>query len=294
LVSARKQLGDLGEVGEEEFEGGEHSDDEIGVKEEDIKLEFDRARSLHENMQEMYKVQTNPLYPGQIFCIDPVYTNINEESGEESEGGNDCSELDDEEEAEFIRKLRDLQVKFEASKGPKQRVEQSMQQHDLHIRQDSEISFKKRRLQEELQSTKLEFCKRRLQKLQNLTTDEKDNFSYLFNGLLRVKDEEDNDPIEMVSQNVPKTLEKQKNKILKRRETNIPDNVKLIHPAHDNFNLVFNIMLGIKKSIDSTLDIPMIDLSDKDYRIKCSYQIAPFTTDPKDMIKSCIFYDYAP
>lgn len=31
-----------------------------------------------------------------------------------------------------------------------------------------------------------------------------------------------------------------------------------IHPAHENFNMVFNIMLGIKKAVDSALDIPLL------------------------------------
>jgi hypothetical protein len=71
--------------------------------------------------------------------------------------------------------------------------------------------------------------------------------------------------------------------------------VKLIHPAHENFNLVFNIMLGIKKAIDSTLDIPMLEPTEKDLNIKCKYELAPFrTSNNKDNIKACTFYDYAP
>ena len=76
--------------------------------------------------------------------------------------------------------------------------------------------------------------------------------------------------------------------------SNIPDNVKLIHPAHENFNLVFNIMLGIKKAIDSTHDIPMLEPTEKDFKIRCKYEMAPFRTSTKDNIKACIFYDYAP
>jgi len=30
-----------------------------------------------------------------------------------------------------------------------------------------------------------------------------------------------------------------------------PSGRKAIHPAHENFNMVFNIMLGIKKAVDS-------------------------------------------
>ena len=100
-----------------------------------------------------------------------------------------------------------------------------------------------------------------------------------------------------VAQNIPKTLERKRNKILKGRKerSNIPDNVKLVHPAHENFNLVFNIMLGIKKAIDSTLDIPLLEPTERDFNIKCRYELVPFrTASNKDNIKACTFYDYAP
>lgn len=70
--------------------------------------------------------------------------------------------------------------------------------------------------------------------------------------------------------------------------------MKLIHPAHENFNLVFNIMLGIKKAIDSTLDIPLLEPTEKDFKIKCKHELVPFRTQAKDDIKACTFYDYAP
>jgi len=50
---------------------------------------------------------------------------------------------------------------------------------------------------------------------------------------------------------------------------NNPIAMKQIHPAHENFNMVFNIMLGIKKSVDSTLDIPLLNATDKDFNLKC-------------------------
>ena len=52
-----------------------------------------------------------------------------------------------------------------------------------------------------------------------------------------------------------------------------------IHPAHENFNMVFNIMLGIKKAVDSTLDIPLIRPTTKDFHLKCKYEIAPYSSD---------------
>jgi hypothetical protein len=53
-------------------------------------------------------------------------------------------------------------------------------------------------------------------------------------------------------------------------------------------------MLGIKKSIDSTLDIPLVHLTDKDYKIRCKYEIAPYTTEAADVVKACTFFDYSP
>jgi 1-phosphatidylinositol-4-phosphate 5-kinase len=53
-------------------------------------------------------------------------------------------------------------------------------------------------------------------------------------------------------------------------------------------------MLGIRKAVDSTLDIPMVEPTEKDFKIKCKYELAPFRTDTKDNIKACTFFDYAP
>ena len=58
--------------------------------------------------------------------------------------------------------------------------------------------------------------------------------------------------------------------------------------------MVLNIMLGIKKSVDATLDLPMYRATDKEYKIKCVYEIAPYRTDSLDKVKACSFYDYAP
>lgn len=52
--------------------------------------------------------------------------------------------------------------------------------------------------------------------------------------------------------------------------------------------------MGIKKAIDSTLDLPLLDITDKDYNIRCKYELAPYRTRAEDNIKACTFYDYAP
>lgn len=67
-----------------------------------------------------------------------------------------------------------------------------------------------------------------------------------------------------------------------------------VHPGHENFNMVFNIMIGIKKAVDSTLEIPLLKPTDKDFLLKSQYEIAPYRTDSGDMVKACTFYDYAP
>lgn len=45
--------------------------------------------------------------------------------------------------------------------------------------------------------------------------------------------------------------------------------MKSIHPAHDSFNMVVNIMIGIKKAVDSTLDFSLYKITDKDFKIRC-------------------------
>lgn len=66
--------------------------------------------------------------------------------------------------------------------------------------------------------------------------------------------------------------------------------MKTIHPAHDSFNMVVNIMLGIKKAVDSTLDYPLLKVTDKDFKIKCQYELAPFKTgNEEENVKACTF-----
>lgn len=70
--------------------------------------------------------------------------------------------------------------------------------------------------------------------------------------------------------------------------------MKVIHPAHENFNMVFNIMVGIKRAVDGTIDLPLIKVTDKDFKLKSKYEIAPYRTETGDSVKACTFYDYAP
>jgi len=46
-------------------------------------------------------------------------------------------------------------------------------------------------------------------------------------------------------------------------------NYQTIHFAHENFNMVLNIMLGIKKAVDATYEHPLLKITDKDFRLRC-------------------------
>ena len=52
--------------------------------------------------------------------------------------------------------------------------------------------------------------------------------------------------------------------------------------------------MGIKKAIDSALENPLYEITEKEYNIKCQYEIAPYRTNQRDNIKACTFFDYAP
>lgn len=71
-----------------------------------------------------------------------------------------------------------------------------------------------------------------------------------------------------VKHNIHRT--KASSKVLKhgRRKTTMIKNMNMVHPGHENFNLVFNIMLGIKKAIEAVIDFPMFELQKKDFKIK--------------------------
>jgi len=58
--------------------------------------------------------------------------------------------------------------------------------------------------------------------------------------------------------------------------------------------MVFNIMVGIKRSVDGTLDLPIMNVTDKDFKLKSQHEIAPYRTETGDSVKACTFFDYAP
>jgi len=47
-------------------------------------------------------------------------------------------------------------------------------------------------------------------------------------------------------------------------------------------------------SVDATLDLPMFTPTEKDYKIRCEFGVAPYKTTNSDTVKACSFFDYAP
>ena len=68
----------------------------------------------------------------------------------------------------------------------------------------------------------------------------------------------------------------------------------MIHPGHESWNMVCNIMLGIRMAVASSLDMPLIKATDKEFNLKSKFEIAPYRSQANDAIKACTFYDYAP
>lgn len=111
-------------------------------------------------------------------------------------------------------------------------------------------------------------------------------------GRLEEMNKKEKDLMEKVKSNIPK--QNRRNKILRNRDGTKPKSMSMVHPGHENFNLVFNIMLGVKKAIEAVIDFPMFEIQSKDFKIKCVYEIAPWRTTENDNLKACVFMDYAP
>ena len=111
------------------------------------------------------------------------------------------------------------------------------------------------------------------------------------------KFEDDNQKEKALLKTVKTNIHKGKLKsdILKLKKKNLgTQNMSMVHPGHENFNLVFNIMLGIKKAIDAVFDFPFNEIQKKDFKIKWVYEIAPWRTTEDDNLKAWVFLDYAP
>jgi len=70
----------------------------------------------------------------------------------------------------------------------------------------------------------------------------------------------------------------------------------LVMYAHNNFTLVANMMIGIKKAVDSVLEYP--EVRPEDYKVVSKFYIVPWAVlnDKENMtkFKNCKFVDYAP
>lgn len=54
-------------------------------------------------------------------------------------------------------------------------------------------------------------------------------------------------------------------------------------------------MIGIKKAVDSAFDYPLLKVTDKDFKLRCQYELAPFRQgNSEENVKACTFIDYAP
>ena len=69
-----------------------------------------------------------------------------------------------------------------------------------------------------------------------------------------------------------------------------------VHIGSNNFVLMYNMMIGIKKSVDSCIDHPCYKLQKDDFRLKCKFYIDPYsiTSNAKRKYRQCMFVDYAP
>lgn len=73
-----------------------------------------------------------------------------------------------------------------------------------------------------------------------------------------------------IIKNVPSQRNYKKGLLKEREEVpnSVYGNMATVHLGHENFNMVFNIMIGIKKAVDSTLEIPLLKPTDKDFLLK--------------------------
>jgi hypothetical protein len=67
-----------------------------------------------------------------------------------------------------------------------------------------------------------------------------------------------------------------------------------IYFGHKNWNLVLNIMIGIRTCLKNLYLDFSENINDQDYKIKCEYDLIQKRTRNLDIRKTCRFYDYAP
>lgn len=101
------------------------------------------------------------------------------------------------------------------------------------------------------------------------------------------------------SQIKKKTKFKKTNKVNHKTEENeededdLPQDREFIDFGHEKFDLVFNIMLGIKRSIDCLFESPFSKLREIDYKAKYEYKNEWYSAS-ETSANFFIFYDFAP
>lgn len=76
-------------------------------------------------------------------------------------------------------------------------------------------------------------------------------------------------------------------------DDDLPEDREFIDFGHEKFDLVFNIMLGIKRSIDCLFDSPFSKLRTSDYHAQYQYKNEWFSAS-ETSAHVFMFYDYAP
>eukprot|EP01022_Parablepharisma_sp_SALTPOND_P028770 TRINITY_DN71682_c0_g1_i1.p1 TRINITY_DN71682_c0_g1~~TRINITY_DN71682_c0_g1_i1.p1 ORF type:complete len:646 (+),score=88.02 TRINITY_DN71682_c0_g1_i1:2028-3965(+) len=142
---------------------------------------------------------------------------------------------------------------------------------------------------------KLSFAVKLLDEVVELSQEQAEALSTYMNEFNAKEHEQANDVTEKISHvklNVPK-IPFTKNKVLKRVEAR---SGKLVMYAHNNFALVANMMLGIKKAVDSVLEYP--EVRREDFQVISKFYIVPWAvlndTENTTKFKNCKFIDYAP
>lgn len=82
-------------------------------------------------------------------------------------------------------------------------------------------------------------------------------------------------------------------KITINEDDDLPEDREFIDFGHEKFDLVFNIMLGIKRSIDCLFESPFSKLRAYDYKAKYQYKNEWYSAS-ETSAHVFIFYDYAP
>lgn len=76
-------------------------------------------------------------------------------------------------------------------------------------------------------------------------------------------------------------------------EDDLPEDREFIDFGHEKFDLVFNIMLGIKRSIDCIFQSPFSKIRDSDYKANFEYKNEWYSSS-ETASNVFYFYDYAP